>query len=234
MISTAVLVSDTYVFPRAWGLTVIVCIDPGINLSAAVVASSFGKLVMKKNPREGIREEDLAMALLMMITNNLGQVAYLNAQLHNCSKIFFVGNFLRHNTVSCRRLAFAIDYWSQGKMEALFLRHEGYFGALGTFLESAFDAELDSILNLGYDEDVEDEASNQAHDKVTPKSANSKRQRSWTDVDDPQYQEAKEKQAQDKPRHQSPSASARLVDSLTLTMNAASKSWSDLRSQHLR
>jgi type II pantothenate kinase len=121
-----------------------------MNLNASMVASSFGKLVMKTNPREGVKEEDLAIALLMMITNNIGQVAYLNAQLHNCSKIFFVGSFLRHNSISCRRLAFAIDFWSAGKMEALFLKHEGYFGALGTFLQSAFENDLDSILDLGH------------------------------------------------------------------------------------
>ena len=111
-----------------------------------MVASSFGKLVMKENPRDGVKEEDLALALLMMITNNIGQVAYLNAQLHQCNKIFFVGSFLRHNQISCRRLAFAIDFWSQGNMEALFLMHEGYFGALGTFLHSVFGDEVDKVL----------------------------------------------------------------------------------------
>lgn len=113
-----------------------------------MVASSFGKLVMKDNPREGIKEEDFAIALLMMITNNIGQIAYLNAKLHGCTKIFFVGSFLRHNSISCRRLAFAIDFWSKGEMEALFLKHEGYFGALGTFLMSAFGDDLDKALNL--------------------------------------------------------------------------------------
>jgi hypothetical protein len=147
-----------------------------------MVASSFGKLVMKESPGEGLKEEDLAIALLMMITNNIGQVgkrrrihlnvffhiihpmychvhviktifssliaqvAYLNAQLHNCTKIFFVGNFLRHNNISCRRLAFAISFWSKATMEALFLEHEGYFGALGAFLESAFGDKVDEIL----------------------------------------------------------------------------------------
>ena len=115
-------------------------------LSGSMVASSFGKLVMKENPRDGVREEDLALALLMMITNNIGQVAYLNAQLYQCNNIFFVGSFLRHNPISCRRLAFAIDFWSAGNMEALFLMHEGYFGALGTFLHSAFGDEVDKVL----------------------------------------------------------------------------------------
>ena len=112
------------------------------------MASSFGKLVTKENPREGVREEDLALALLMMITNNIGQVAYLTAQLQQCSKIFFVGNFLRQNPISCRRLAYAISFWSGGKMEAMFLAHEGHFGALGTFLTTAFGDEVNRIINI--------------------------------------------------------------------------------------
>lgn len=119
-----------------------------MNLSGSMVASSFGKLVMKEREKaqDGLKEEDLAIALLMMIANNIGQVAHLNAQLHGCSKIFFVGNFLRHNSIGCRRLAFAINFWSKGEMEALFLEHEGYFGAIGTFLQSAFGADVDRIL----------------------------------------------------------------------------------------
>jgi hypothetical protein len=93
-----------------------------------------------------VRDEDIAIAMLMMITNNIGQVSYLNATLHKCTKIFFVGTFLRLNSISCRRLAFAIDFWSKSSMEALFLEHEGYFGALGTFLRSSLGPEVDEIL----------------------------------------------------------------------------------------
>lgn len=64
------------------------------------------------------------------------QVAYLNAKLFNTRRIYFVGNFLRHNHLAEMQLAFAIDYWSSGEMEALFLEHEGYLGALGAFLMS--------------------------------------------------------------------------------------------------
>ena len=105
-----------------------------LGLKSDVVASSFGKLVTKNNPSEGIKEEDLARALLLMVTNNIGQVAHLNAKLYKTSRIYFVGTFLQHNTISQQRLAYSIDYWSQGKMEALFLEHEAYFGALGAFL----------------------------------------------------------------------------------------------------
>src|ERR1044071_6823461 len=33
------------------------------------------------------------------------------------------------------RLSFAISFWSQGTIKALFLRHEGYLGAVGAFLK---------------------------------------------------------------------------------------------------
>jgi pantothenate kinase len=89
-----------------------------------------------EDPAVGLKEEDLARALLLMVTNNIGQVAYLNAQLHKTPRIYFVGNFLRQNKISQKRLSYAINYWSKGKMEALFLEHEGYFGALGAFLLS--------------------------------------------------------------------------------------------------
>jgi hypothetical protein len=71
-----------------------------------------------------------------MVTNNIGQVSYLNAKLHSTPRIYFIGNFLRGNKISEKRLAYAINYWSKGEMEALFLEHEGYFGALGAFLLS--------------------------------------------------------------------------------------------------
>jgi type II pantothenate kinase len=118
----------------------------GINLSPTTVASNFGKLVMMDD-KSKVRDEDIAIAMLMMITNNIGQVSYLNATLHKCTKIFFVGTFLRHNSISCRRLAFAIDFWSKGSMEALFLEHEGYFGALGTFLHSSFGPNFEDLFS---------------------------------------------------------------------------------------
>ena len=34
-------------------------------------------------------------------------------------------------------MSFAINYWSKGEVQANFLRHEGYLGAIGAFLKSA-------------------------------------------------------------------------------------------------
>jgi len=105
-----------------------------VGLPSNLVASSFGKLVAKQDPAAGLSQEDLARALLLMVTNNIGQVAYLNAKLNKTPRIYFVGNFLRNNKISQRRLAYAINYWSKGEMEALFLEREGYLGAMGAFL----------------------------------------------------------------------------------------------------
>jgi len=105
-----------------------------LGLPAGIVASSFGKLVAKEDPAQGLEQADLAIAALMLVTNNIGQVAYLNAQLHQTSRIHFVGSFLNDNLISRQRLSQAIDYWSKGEMEALFMEHEGYFGAIGAFI----------------------------------------------------------------------------------------------------
>ena len=37
-------------------------------------------------------------------------------------------------------LAYAMDYWSKGTLKALFLEHEGYFGAMGCL--SQFNGEI--------------------------------------------------------------------------------------------
>lgn len=54
----------------------------------------------------------------------------------------FVGNFLRVNPISMKLLAYAMDYWSKGTLKALFLEHEGYFGAMGCLIQ--FNGDIDS------------------------------------------------------------------------------------------
>ncbi|RQM24209.1 hypothetical protein B5M09_007387 [Aphanomyces astaci] len=104
------------------------------NLPATTVASSFGKMITVS--RSDVSDADIARALLIMTTQNIGLIAYLNACIYDTKRIFFVGNFLRHNKISCRTLAYAIDFWSKGQMKAHFCRHEGYLGALGAFLSN--------------------------------------------------------------------------------------------------
>ncbi|XP_071354460.1 pantothenate kinase 2, mitochondrial isoform X2 [Trachinotus anak] len=95
---------------------------------------SFGNM-MSKDKRESVSKEDLARATLVTITNNIGSITRMCALNENIERVVFVGNFLRVNTLSMKLLAYAMDYWSKGQLKALFLRHEGYFGAVGALLE---------------------------------------------------------------------------------------------------
>lgn len=52
-------------------------------------------------------------------------------------QVYFGGYFLRNHPVSMHTISFAINYWSRGAVQALFLRHEGYLGAIGAFLLGA-------------------------------------------------------------------------------------------------
>ncbi|XP_066537768.1 pantothenate kinase 1a isoform X1 [Hoplias malabaricus] len=103
-------------------------------LQGSAVASSFGHM-MSKEKRETISKEDLARATLVTITNNIGSIARMCAVNEKIERVVFVGNFLRINTVSTKLLAYAMDFWSKGQLRALFLEHEGYFGAVGALLE---------------------------------------------------------------------------------------------------
>ncbi|KAJ3613386.1 hypothetical protein NHX12_019635 [Muraenolepis orangiensis] len=104
------------------------------GLPGWAVASSFGNMISPEK-REGVSKEDLARATLVTITNNIGSITRMCALNENINKVVFVGNFLRVNTLSMKLLAYAMDYWSGGQLKALFLRHEGYFGAVGALLE---------------------------------------------------------------------------------------------------
>lgn len=105
-----------------------------LGLPAETVAASFGKLVRGGEPRS-VPKEDLAKAALVMITNNIGSLANLYARkVLNVPQMIFVGNFLNNNDIARQGLAFATEYWSKGQNRALFLTHEGYFGAVGSML----------------------------------------------------------------------------------------------------
>ncbi|KAL0269572.1 UNVERIFIED_CONTAM: hypothetical protein PYX00_007262 [Menopon gallinae] len=104
------------------------------GLPGDLVASSFGQMNSKEK-RGNVTREDLARATLVTITNNIGSIARMCALNEKIERVVFVGNFLRVNPISMKLLAYAMDYWSNGTLKALFLEHEGYFGAVGCLLE---------------------------------------------------------------------------------------------------
>ena len=116
-----------------------------IGLPADTVAASFGKIARPED-REKVRIEDLARSALVTTANNIGSIALNVAKQYqierivfvgkpvlflNCSNAYSLGNFLRVNPIAARQLAHAMTFWSKGTKKALFLVHEGYFGAVG-------------------------------------------------------------------------------------------------------
>ncbi|KAF5743757.1 putative Pantothenate kinase [Tripterygium wilfordii] len=105
-----------------------------IGLSASTIASSFGKAISEKKELEDYRPEDISLSLLRMISYNIGQVSYLNALRFGLKRIFFGGFFIRGHAYTMDTISFAVHFWSKGEAQAMFLRHEGFLGALGAFM----------------------------------------------------------------------------------------------------
>ncbi|GJP47169.1 hypothetical protein CLOM_g6396 [Closterium sp. NIES-68] len=109
-----------------------------MGLAATTVASSLGKLVRpadKASPSR--RPENLAKAVLLMVTNNIGSIAMLHARPAGVRHVLFTGSFMHSNKLAMRSLAVAMQFWSKGCMKAMFLRHNGHAGALGALLACA-------------------------------------------------------------------------------------------------
>ncbi|XP_043813391.1 pantothenate kinase 2 isoform X4 [Manihot esculenta] len=105
-----------------------------IGLSASTIASSFGKAISEKKELEDYRPEDISLSLLRMISYNIGQISYLNALRFGLKRIFFGGFFIRGHAYTMDTISFAVHFWSKGEAQAMFLRHEGFLGALGAFM----------------------------------------------------------------------------------------------------
>ncbi|KAM0719435.1 hypothetical protein Q7P37_005340 [Cladosporium fusiforme] len=134
-----------------------------IGLSERTIASSFGKVLKRKREAERDAEdgsnygdkaesgdgtgskligdgrmfkpEDISRSLLYAISNNIGQIAYLQSEKHDLERIYFGGSFIRGHQQTIHTLSYAINFWSKGSKQAFFLRHEGYLGAVGAFMK---------------------------------------------------------------------------------------------------
>ena len=110
-----------------------------LGLPGNIVASDFGKISVRHALRdasageEPVHDEDLVRALMVLVLNNTAQVAYMTAKEHSVKRVYFVGNFLREGAMM-RVLSSALSFWSGKEMVAGFMRHEGYFGAMGSLL----------------------------------------------------------------------------------------------------
>ncbi|KAL1524097.1 hypothetical protein AB1Y20_019007 [Prymnesium parvum] len=81
----------------------------------------------------GYRAHDVALSLLRMVSNNIGQIAYMCAKQRGIQHIIFGGSFIRDHPFTISTISSGVHFFSQGSMQALFLRHDGFVGALGSF-----------------------------------------------------------------------------------------------------
>ncbi|KAG8775132.1 hypothetical protein FRC12_001659 [Ceratobasidium sp. 428] len=109
-----------------------------LGLKANVIASSFGKVFKKgaKAERKSFSPEDISRSLLYAISNNIGHIAYMNAEKYGLKRIYFGGCFIRGHAATIATLSYAIRFWSKGSMRAMFLRHEGFLGSIGAWIKN--------------------------------------------------------------------------------------------------
>ncbi|XP_026384234.1 pantothenate kinase 2-like [Papaver somniferum] len=95
---------------------------------------SFGKTISENKTLEDCDVEDLSLSLLQMFSLNIAQIASLNARLYGIKRIFFGGSFIKDNTCALEILSSSVHYHSKGTAKTMFLRHEGFVGALGALM----------------------------------------------------------------------------------------------------
>jgi len=57
------------------------------GLKSTTIASSFGKVFKRGEKKPDFRPEDIAKSLLYAVSNNIGQIAYMNAEKYNLERI---------------------------------------------------------------------------------------------------------------------------------------------------
>jgi type II pantothenate kinase len=66
-----------------------------LGLKSTMIASSFGKVFKKGAGKRTFSPEDISKSLLYAVSNNIGQIAYMNAEKYNLDRIYFGGYFIR-------------------------------------------------------------------------------------------------------------------------------------------
>lgn len=77
-----------------------------LGLKSTTIASSFGKVFKKGGEKVKFSPEDISRSLLYAVSNNIGQIAYMNAEKYGLDRIYFGGYFIRGQSYS-----FACTLW---------------------------------------------------------------------------------------------------------------------------
>ncbi|KZT73208.1 fumble [Daedalea quercina L-15889] len=107
-----------------------------LGLKSTMIASSFGKVFKSRGQKGTFTPEDISKSLLYAVSNNIGQIAYMNAEKYNLDRIYFGGFYIRGHAATISTLSYAIRFWSKGTKRAMFLRHEGFLGSIGAWIKN--------------------------------------------------------------------------------------------------
>ncbi|KAF4652306.1 hypothetical protein FOL47_011170, partial [Perkinsus chesapeaki] len=108
---------------------------PSIGLKGNTVASSFGK-ANNTDQRENVKSSEVARSLMNLMSMNTAQLAYLHATLYGTDNVVFVGYLLdTHLLQAFSSIQSSFNFWTGGRMKALYFRHAHYLGALGALLK---------------------------------------------------------------------------------------------------
>jgi len=66
--------------------------------------------------RAHFSQADIAQSALFMVSNNIGQIAYLHAHKQGVQTIYFAGSFIRGHPDTMKTISYAINFWSKGEM----------------------------------------------------------------------------------------------------------------------
>jgi type II pantothenate kinase len=102
-----------------------------IGLDAAVPAASLGKISSGAEPDPA----DLAQSLLWMVSWNAAQLAAVEARRLGVRDVYLGGNMVRGRLFPLATISNSVKFNSAGEARAIFLRREGFLGALGALLE---------------------------------------------------------------------------------------------------
>ncbi|WKY17335.1 hypothetical protein Q1695_001719 [Nippostrongylus brasiliensis] len=112
-----------------------------LGLSGDLIAGSFGKCAQKSLADELRKcpefKKNVMRSLLLMISNSIGQFAFMYAEREKAKRIYFDGFLVRNHAIIMRTISYAVDFWSEGTQKAYFLRHEGYTSAIGAYLNGS-------------------------------------------------------------------------------------------------
>uniref|UniRef100_A0A4W5RT41 4'-phosphopantetheine phosphatase n=1 Tax=Hucho hucho TaxID=62062 RepID=A0A4W5RT41_9TELE len=88
-----------------------------LGLTGDLIASSFGK---SATPDKEFSKEDMAKSLLHMISNDIGQLACLYARLHNLTRVYFGGFFIRGHPVTMHTITYSINFFTKANFVRIF------------------------------------------------------------------------------------------------------------------